>query len=196
MIRTSLPEYISSSPIAQPANGAIHLSAAGSAGRHGDDRRVLHRAVLLERLRERGDGRVLLPDRDVDAEDVLALLVDDRVDRDRRLAGAAVADDQLALALADRDQRVDRADTGLQRLLDRLALDDARRGVLDRAIFLGRRSGPCRRPAAPSGLTTRPSSASPTGTDDDAAGAADLIAFLDVGVGAHDRRRRRCPLRG
>ena len=30
MIRTSLPAYISSSPIAQPANGAMYLSAAGS----------------------------------------------------------------------------------------------------------------------------------------------------------------------
>ncbi len=32
MMRTSLPAYINSSPIAQPAKGAIHLSAAGSAG--------------------------------------------------------------------------------------------------------------------------------------------------------------------
>ena len=69
----------------------------------GDDGRVLHRALLLEHLRERGDGRVLLPDRDVDAEDVAPLLIDDRVDRDRGLAGRTVADDQLALALSDRE---------------------------------------------------------------------------------------------
>ena len=115
----------------------MYLSAGGFRRADGHDRRVLERAVLLERLRERRDGRVLLPDRDVDAEDVAALLVDDRIDRDRGLAGAAVADDQLALTLADRDQRVDRADAGLQRLLDRLTLDDARRGVFDRAKFLG-----------------------------------------------------------
>ena len=31
MMRTSLPSYIMSSAIAQPANGAMNLSAAGSA---------------------------------------------------------------------------------------------------------------------------------------------------------------------
>ena len=68
-----------------------------------------------------------LADRDVDRDDVLVLVVDDRVDRDRRLAGLAVADDQLALAAADRDHAVDRLQPGLQRLLHRLALDHARR---------------------------------------------------------------------
>ena len=65
----------------------MYLSA-GCFGRSGrDDRGVFERAVLFEDLRQRGDGRVLLPDRDVDAEDVAALLVDDRVDGDRGLAG-------------------------------------------------------------------------------------------------------------
>ena len=58
-----------------------------------DDDRVLHRAVLLERRHERGHGRELLADRDVDADEALALLVDDRVDRERGLARLAVADD-------------------------------------------------------------------------------------------------------
>ena len=49
-------------------------------------------------------------------------LVDDRVDRDRGLAGLPVTDDQLALATADRRHRVDRLDAGLQRLLHRLAV--------------------------------------------------------------------------
>jgi hypothetical protein len=43
----------------------------------------------------------LLADRDVDALNAGALLVDDGVDRDRGLAGLAVTDDQLALAAAD-----------------------------------------------------------------------------------------------
>jgi hypothetical protein len=50
------------------------------------------------------------------------LLVDDRVDRHRRLAGLPVADDQLPLAPADRGQRVDRLQAGLQRLVHRLTL--------------------------------------------------------------------------
>ena len=68
------------------------------------------------------DGRLLLADGDVEAENALALLVDDRVDRDGGLAGLAVADDELALTAADRDHRVDGLDAGLERLLDRLAL--------------------------------------------------------------------------
>src|SRR5262249_47683981 len=79
------------------------------------------------------DGRHPLPDRDVDADQVLVLVVDDRVDRDRRLAGLAVADDQLSLAAADRDHPVDRHQAGLDRLLDRLALDDAGGFELGRA---------------------------------------------------------------
>jgi len=79
----------------------------------GDDRRVLHRVVLRERLGQRRNGRRLLPDRDVDAIDAFAALVDDRVDRDRRLTGRAIADDEFALAAPDRNQRVDRADAGL-----------------------------------------------------------------------------------
>src|SRR5690606_23210229 len=102
----------------------------GRGGR--DDRRVLQRAGVLEGAADRRDRRALLTDGDVDAADLLRrvarlpvrLLVDDRVDRDRRLAGLAVADDQLTLAAADRDHRVDRLDAGLQRLVDRLAGHD------------------------------------------------------------------------
>ena len=42
--------------------------------------------------------------------------------RDRALAGLAVADDELALAAADRDHRVDRLEASEHRLLHRLAL--------------------------------------------------------------------------
>src|ERR1043165_3279514 len=50
----------------------------------------------------------------LDADDPGALLVDDGVDRDRRLAGLAVADDQLALAAADGDHGVDGLEAGLR----------------------------------------------------------------------------------
>src|SRR5690606_40284815 len=42
-------------------------------------------------------------------------------------AGLAVADDQLALAAADRDQRIDGLEAGRHRLVNRLARQDARR---------------------------------------------------------------------
>ena len=103
-----------------------------------DDGRVLHRARVLEDLHHLRHRRALLADRDVEAEDVLPLLVDDRVDADRGLAGAAVADDELALAAADRDHRVDGLEPGLERLLDRAAVDHAGRVALDRPELLGR----------------------------------------------------------
>ncbi len=104
------------------------------------------------------DRRLALADRHVDADQVAVLVVDDRVDRDRGLAGLAVADDQLALTAADRDHRVDRLEAGEHRLLDRLALDDARRLVLGRARARRCGSRLCRRAGLPSGSTIRPSS--------------------------------------
>ena len=116
-----------------PVYGAMNWSGADLARAGDDDGRVLHRAVLRELVDDAGDGRLLLPDGDVEAVNALALLVDDRVDRDGGLAGLAVADDELALPAADRDHRVDGLDARLQRLLDRLARDDAGRLDLDAA---------------------------------------------------------------
>src|SRR6266567_3669260 len=73
--------------------------------RRGHDRGVLHRPGVLEVLLDLSDRGSLLADRDVDAADLAGRiarlpvrpLIDDRVDRDRRLAGLPVADDQLAL---------------------------------------------------------------------------------------------------
>src|SRR5690606_36817451 len=108
------------------------LHGRGLRRRRRDDDRVLHRAVLFELAHDVRDGRVLLADRDVDADEVLALLVDDRVDRDGALAGLAVADDELALTAADRDHRVDGLQARLHGLADGLTVDDARRDLLDR----------------------------------------------------------------
>ena len=69
------------------------------------------RAGIFERLDDLRDGRALLADGDIDAIELLLLvaalvdraLIDDRVDGDGGLAGLAVADDQFALAAADRE---------------------------------------------------------------------------------------------
>ena len=63
----------------------------------------------------------------------------------RGLAGLAVADDQLALAAADRDQRVDGLEAGRHRLVHRLARDDARRLDVGDAALGGLDRRPCRR---------------------------------------------------
>ena len=92
----------------------------------------------VDHLRDRG---VLLADGHVDADDVLALLIDDRVEGDGGLAGLAVADDQLALPAADGNHRVDALETGLQGLADGLPLGDARGVGFQQADGLGRNRG-------------------------------------------------------
>ena len=126
--------------------------------------RVIHRAIVRENLHHLRDRGALLPNRAVNANQVAALLVDNRVQDDGGLARLAVADDQLALSAPDRNHRVNGFDSGLQRLAHRLAVNHARRQPFQR-IALSLRIGPLPSSGSPSGFTTRPTSASPTGTD-------------------------------
>src|SRR5919107_3712843 len=105
--------------------------------RRGDDDGVVHRAEALKRLDDLRDGRVLLADGDVDADYVLALLVDDGVERDGGLARLSVADYQLALSPPDGHHRVNRLQARLQGLLHGLAGYDAGRDALQRRVFVG-----------------------------------------------------------
>src|SRR5439155_10549015 len=147
--------------------------------------RVLEGVVLAQRLDRLRDRRALLPDRDVDALHALTLLVQDRVDRHGGLAGLAVADDQLALTAADRRHRVDSLDTGLQRLVYRLAAGDAGRLDLepaevllrDRALAVDRDAERVHDPAEQH-VADRDRK--------NATGRADQLAFLDlVGLAEH-----------
>ena len=180
--------------MAEPVYGARYLKPAGSEA--GDATIVVYSSAPASSsaAAHGGDGRALLADGDVDAADLLLrvaglpvrLLVDDRVDRDRRLAGLAVADDQLALAAADGDHRVDGLDAGLQRLLDALALHHARGLQLERAA-LGGLDGA----EAVDRLAQRVDHAAEVvvadGDGEDLAGAADLHALLDaLEVTEHD----------
>src|SRR5438093_1494081 len=87
-------------------------------------------AAVLQHLHHLRDREVLLAHRDVDAVEVARGVVEDRVDRERGLAGLAVADDKLALPAPDRDHRIDGLEAGLHRLIHRLAVHDARRVTL------------------------------------------------------------------
>jgi len=91
-----------------------------------DDDRVVHGAVGFELGHDLGNGRGLLADRHIDALHVETLLVQDRVDADGRLAGLAVANDQLSLASANRNERVDGLNARLHWGVHRLTADDAR----------------------------------------------------------------------
>ena len=166
--------------------GSDILQRSQLRSRGGDDNGIVHRAGICQRLDELRHGRTLLADGDVDADDVLAALIDDGIGRDGGLAGLAVADDQLTLATADGDHRVDGLDAGLQRNADAFAFDDAGSRGFDRAVLLGvdgafAVNGHAQRvdDAADHGLAHR--------HGHHAAGTADGIALADTGVTAqHD----------
>ena len=103
-----------------------------------------------------------------------------------RLAGLTVADDQLALAAADRHQRVDRFQPGLHRLVHRTARDDARRLDLDpRAGHIGQRTLAVDRLAER--IDDAAQEAAADRDVDNRAGALDDVALMDAAVLAeHD----------
>ena len=156
----------------------------GCAG--GDDGGVLHRAELLEARDDLRDGALLLADSHVDAEHPLALLVDDRVERHGGLAGLAVADDQLALTAAHGDHRVDGLEARLQRLVHRLALDDAGRLDLDAAAE-GALDGALAVDGLAEGVDHAAHQGGARGHVGDAARALHLVALLHGGGLAEDR---------
>ncbi len=164
-----------------------HRRRIGCGGR--DDDRVAHRVVLFERPHDLSHGGLLLPDRVVDADDAGAALIDDRVHRDGGLAGLAVADDQLALAAADRHHAVDGLEPGLQRFLHGLPVDDTGSETLDRQELLR-----LDRTLAVDGLAQRIHHATEhlvaDGNRDDACRSLDRVALFDLPVvaqkhGAH-----------
>ncbi len=163
----------------------LHRSRIGRRRRHHN--RILHGAVVFERLHHLRHRRALLPDRDVNANDVAALLIDDGVERHRGLAGLAVADDQLALPAANRNHRVDGLDAGLHRLFHRLPVDHARRDALNGVVTLG-----FDRTLAVDRFAQRVNHASDHGLAHrhahDASRAANLVAFHDAGGFAQQHR--------
>ena len=109
---------------------------------------ALGRAVLADRLDDARDRRRLLTDGGIDANHVARFLVDDGIDGDGGLAGLAVADDEFALAAAERDHRVDDEEPGRQRPRHQRPVDDRRGGLFhggemrrhDRALAVERRA--------------------------------------------------------
>ena len=86
---------------------------------------VIHSAKALEGLNDAGYGGSLLAYSNIYTDHALALLVDDGINGNRGLTGLTVANDEFALAAANRDHGVNCEDTGLHRLFNRLTLMNA-----------------------------------------------------------------------
>ncbi len=160
--------------------GGDVLQGSGIVGGSHHHDGVVHGAVLFQSLDDAGHRGSLLAHRHVDADDILALLVEDGVEGDRRLARSPVPDDQLALAAPDGGHGVDGHQAGLKGLFDSLAVDDAGSREFDRTVFFG-----LERALAVDGLADGVDHPAQqplaNGHLRDSAGALDLHAFLDLG---------------
>ncbi len=169
------------------------LQRSGLRSGGGNNDGVFHRAVFFELLHDLRNGGALLAHGDVDAVELLALvvavvpalLVDEGIDGDGGLTGLTVTNDQLTLAAADGHERVNRLDAGLHGLVHRLTRDDAG-GLLFHALA----SHVLERALAVDRVAERIDHAAEQtladGNVHNGAGALDAVAFLDLGVRAED----------
>src|ERR1700722_10056301 len=172
------------------AGGGIgsHVAQTRCIAARGDhDDGVYHRAMLAQCRDHLGDPGLALTDGAIDAQHILAALVDDRIQRNGRLTGLTIAEYQFALTAPDRDQRIDDLQTRLQRFRDRRALHDRWRRTLDRQAFPGSH-GPLAVKRPPQRIDDAPEQCIPDRHVHDAPGALDFIARLQLPVVAqqHD----------
>lgn len=122
---------------------ATHRSCFRSSG--GNDNGVLHGVVLLEGLDELSNSGSLLTNSNVDTIQLLllittivpSLLVKDGVETDGSLACLTITNDQFTLTTANGNHGIDGLETSLDRLVDRLARQNAGSLELCAATLLG-----------------------------------------------------------
>ena len=170
----------------------------------GDHDRVLHRAGVFEGLHHLRDRGALLTDGDINAIELFALivalidrlLIDEGVDRNRGLAGLAVANDQLTLATAHWNETVDRLQAGLHRLTE-----TDWRGMMPGAFTsASRRSAASIGPLPSKRIAKRVDHAAKQALAHrhvhNVLGALDRVTFFNVTVIAERSRYRHCRSRG
>ena len=170
--------------------GRDELQRGRLGGRGRDDDGIGHGAIVFQRLHHLGHGRAFLSHRDIDAKQlapviaarlVPPLLVEDRIDDNGRLAGLAIADDQLALPPANGNQAVDGLEASLHGFVHRSARDDA--GGLDIGPSpFARLNRPLAVDGSAEGIHHPPQKALAHRHVDDGARAADRIAFANAPV--------------
>lgn len=125
--------------------GCNVLQRSSLRGGSSDDNGVLHGVVLLKGLDQLGNSRALLTDGNVDAVELLglvvgvvpALLVQNGVETDGGFAGLTVTNNQFSLAATNGDHGVDTLETSLDRLVDGSARENTGSLQLSTASLLG-----------------------------------------------------------
>ncbi len=102
-----------------------------------NDHRIIHRASFTEVCDNLGHGGRTLADRAIYAEHIFPALVQDGVDRDCRLAGPTVAQDQLPLAASNGDKCIDDLQPGLQGHGDGRSVHNGGRRAFDWQSLVG-----------------------------------------------------------
>ena len=102
-----------------------------------DEDAAFRRTVRLNRIDDALDRGRFLTDRDIDADNVAGLLIDDAIDGNRRFADGAIPDDQFALAAPQGKHGIDDEQAGLHGFADEIAVDDRGSGTLHRLVAFG-----------------------------------------------------------
>src|SRR5215211_2324859 len=96
-----------------------------------DDNCVVHGTGALQNTKRACNSSLLLSDGHVDTNQVLAFLINDRVNGNGRLAGLTITNNQFALSPPNRNHRVDGLDARLDRRIHILTIHHTRSDTLN-----------------------------------------------------------------
>ena len=147
----------------------------------GNNNGVIHGAAGGEGFHHLGYGRALLANGHVNAENAVALLVQNGIQCDGSFTGLTVADNQFALTAADGDHAIDGLDAGLQRYGNGLTLDDTGSRTFYRSIS-GRFDGAFAIDGGAEGIDNAADEGFAYRNRNNTAGTADAVAFFDAGI--------------
>ena len=165
------------------------LEGSGIGGGSGNNDGVLKGLTLTEETHDVGDGRSLLTNGDVDAEEGLgkitglmsSLLVKDGINSNGGFASLSITNDQFTLSTTDGDEGVDGLETSLHGLVDGLSGDNTGSLKLDSLSLVGEDGALAVNGVAESVDNTTEHTVA-DGNIDDGTSSLDNITFLNFSI--------------